>query len=237
MFTLNSKANYLVPTILYLVESTFSTSLAPVTYSLYLFAHITFPLWGNVISAICIPGQKASNLRSSRQACLSHLRTKRNIEKFHYIRNYNTHQKNLQSYQCKIQVGPPASQPGPPQCWPSSLAHPALRPLHPQPSSHDGPLNVPPSNDRELAHSRGELPGNSIPGGLEKSPHLQNSWPKHYPNIGNKHHLKEQSEPGGKKQTVWGGNSPPAGVCFVFFLNVKKKTKTQTLPHTTCKEK
>ena len=44
MITLNSKANYLVPAILYLVESAFSASLAPVTYSLYLFARITFPL-------------------------------------------------------------------------------------------------------------------------------------------------------------------------------------------------
>ena len=44
MITFNRKANYLVPAILYLVESAFSTSLAPVTYSLYLFARITFPL-------------------------------------------------------------------------------------------------------------------------------------------------------------------------------------------------
>lgn len=160
-----------------------------------------------------------------------HLSTKKTIEKYHYIRNYNTRQNNLQSYQCRIQVGPPASQHSPPQCQPSSLTHPTLRPLDPQPSSRDGPLNVPPSDDREVAHSRGELPGNGVPGGLEKPPRLQKPWPERYPNIGNKHHLKEQPEPGGKKTPCRGGKQTesPGGALFWFFpKSLKKKKITST---------
>ena len=189
-------------------------------YSLYLFAHITFPLWGDVISAICIPGQKASKLRSSRQAQLSHLRTKRNIEKFHYIRNYNTHQKNLQSYQCKIQVGPPASQPSPPQCWPSTLTHPTLRPLHPQPSSCDSPLNIPPSNDRELAHSGESSPGTAFLGALKNHSTCKIPGPNTTQTLAMNITSRSSQDQGKKKPSQGKKKIPQLGF---FYSNLNKK--------------
>ena len=151
-----------------------------------------------------------------------HLSTKKTIEKYHYIRNYNTRQNNLQSYQCRIQVGPPASQHSPPQCQPSSLTHPTLRPLDPQPSSRDGPLNIPPSDDREVAHSRGELPGTPFPGTLKNHPACKNPGPNATQTLATNITSRSSQNRGGEKKPCQGGKkqSPLAGLCFVFFLSL-----------------